>query len=259
VYFKYIIKNTGNVWLSNITLEDSQFFSNETIAEELAPGARITIYVGPAAVEPLQNMNNATVYAEYDTMTCCDSDVAYYYGSFCTYTSNNYRSGTASRLLSYYFYSAFPDGMQIGDYGDSEGYGYKWTRVSSLKSFLRSYGTSGPINYDRLNPTNVRCGGGSLAVQVAALSINVAFSEMSVRNMPQGFGDLVYVNLGNSLSGQTISQILAVANEALGGQPLPEGYTYDSLKNLIQELNEAFDCCKPSTWAQTYLTVDSIL
>ncbi len=260
VYFKYIIRNTGNVALSNITFVDDPLYPNQTISGDLAPGETITIYLGTLQVAPLQNMNEGTISAMYDNVAYSDSDTAYYHGSFCTFTANEYRGkGTAGRLLNSYFSSAFPDGMQIGYYDDSSGHSYEWTRVSSLKSFLRCTGTSGPINYDRLNPTNVRCGGGSLAVQVATLSLNVALSEMSAKCMTPGFGDLVYVNNGDSLSGQTISQILATANNVLGGQPLPDGYTYSSLKILIQQLNDAFDCCKPSLWAQTYLTANQIL
>jgi uncharacterized membrane protein len=260
VYFKYIIRNTGNVALSNITFVDDPLYPPQTISGDLAPGETITIYLGTLQVAPLQNMNEGTISAMYDNVAYSDSDAAYYYGSFCTFTANDYRySGTARRLLNSYFSSAFPDGMQIGYYDDSSGHGYEWTRINSLKSFLRSHGTSGTINHDRLNPTNVRYGGGSLAVQVATLSLNVAFSEMGAKCMTPGFEDLVYLNNGDSLSGQTISQILATANNVLGGQPLPEGYTYSSLKTLIQQLNAAFDCCKPSMWAQTYLSANQIL
>jgi uncharacterized repeat protein (TIGR01451 family) len=259
VYFKYIIKNTGNVMLSNVTFVDDPLSPNQTIAEELPPGETITICLGTLQVAPLQNMNNGTVSAMYNDVAYSDSDAAYYYGSFCTYTANEYGGrGTAGRLLNCYFSSAFPDGLQVGYYREHGGHGYKWTRVSSLVSFLGCSGVSEPIYYNRLNPTNVKYGGGSLAVQVATLSINVALSDLTAKGMPYGFGDLVYVNDDDddSLSGQTVSQILATANAALGGQPLPEGYTCYSLKNLIQRLNAAFDSCEPSAWALTHLTTE---
>lgn len=259
VYFKYVIKNTGNVVLNNITFSDAHSPS-QIIAVELAPGKVITIYLGPFTVEPLQNMNNATVTAKYNNITCQAGDVAYYYGSFCTYTSNEYSgTGTAGKLLNSYFCAVFPTGLQIGNYNTGIGYGYKWTSTSSLKAFLKCTGTSGTINCDKLNPTNLKSGGGTLAVQVVALTINVGFSNMSVKGMPAGFGELIYVNNADSLSNQTVNQILAIANGVLGGQPLPDGYTYNSLKTLIQNLNAAFDCGKPSTWALTYLKTGTIL
>jgi hypothetical protein len=47
------------------------------------------------------------------------------------------------------------------------------------------------------------------------------------------------------------------ANEVLGGGALPSGYTVSNLNDLVSFLNQAFDNCLPSGWAQQYLTPDS--
>jgi hypothetical protein len=75
---------------------------------------------------------------------------------------------------------------------------------------------------------------------------------------PAGLGDLVYVNPGDALSGYKVRQILAAAETALGGGPLPAGYTYSSLSTLCDNLNLSWDTvtpdgCMPSAWALLYL------
>ncbi len=262
VYFKFVVKNTGNVLLSNITLEDDPYlnFSDVAIPSTLQPGKSFTVVVGPVEAELLQNSDNATVTAAYNDTIYSDSDVAYYYGTFCTYTASDFSGkGTANKLLNSNFKTLFCNGLEIGFYTSPDGYGYKWTSASNLKSFLKCTGTSGPISLDKLNPTNVKNGGGALAVQTATLTINVALSNSTIKGIPAGLGDLYYVNDGDSLNGKTISEILAIANEVLGGQPLPQGYTYDSLKNLVANLNCAFDEGAPSSWARTYLRTGTIL
>ncbi len=264
VFFKFEIKNTGNVALTNISLADVPFinFSNANIPTTLQPGQSFKVIIGPICAGLLQNCDNATVTGTYANQTYSDSDTANYYGSLCTYTACSYAgTGTAGKLLNCYYKTTFGTGLQVGYYDSDLGYGYKWTsdKVSSLKTFLKCTGTSGTITCDKLNPTNLKSGGGTLAVQVAALTVNVGFSNMSLKGMPAGFGDLIYINNGDSLSNQTVSQILAIANGVLGGQPLPQGYTYNSLKTLVQNLNAAFDCGSPSTWALAHLKTGTIL
>jgi hypothetical protein len=260
VYFKFVVKNTGNVALSNISLADVPFinFSNANIPATLQPCQSFKVIIGPVKAGLLQNTDNATVTGIYANITVSDSDVANYYGSLCTYTACTYAgTGTAGKLLNCYFKTAFCKGLQVGYYDSNSGYGYKWTsdKVSSLKTFLKCTGTSGLIKSDKLNPVNTKCGGGSLAVQVATLTINVAFGDLSIKGMPSGLGDLHYYKTGDSLNNKTVSEILSISNDVLGGQPLPQGYTYTSLNSLILHLNEAFGNGQPTSWARTYLKV----
>jgi hypothetical protein len=70
---------------------------------------------------------------------------------------------------------------------------------------------------------------------------------------------LYYRNPGDALHGSTVRQILAAAELALGGGPLPTGYTYASLATLCDHLNlswhvETTEGCAPSAWALLYLS-----
>ena len=57
----------------------------------------------------------------------------------------------------------------------------------------------------------------------------------------------------SSLHGQTVRQILAVAETALGGGALPSGYTYASLQDLCEKLVVSFDGGVATAWANAVL------
>ena len=255
VTYKYVIKNTGNVALTTITLEDDPNLSSTLVAASLAPCATVTYIIPPSPALFGQNRDNATASAIYNEVAYNASDIAYYYGSLCTYTACEYSSncGAAANLLKTYFSTAFPQGLEVGYYANITGYGYNWTDVNSLKHVLKSTGTSGTITADILNPCNLTYGGGKLAVQTATLTLNIAFGEQALKCMPSGLAALIYNKTGDALNGKTVSEILAIANDVLGGQPLPLGYTYDSLACLLANINGAYDNCAPSCWARTYL------
>ncbi len=254
VTYKCVIKNTGNVALINVTLEDDPVLPSTQVALTLAPCATFTYVIPPSAALFGQNHDNATASAIYNDVTYNASDTAYYYGSLCTYTACEYsNNGAAANLLKTYFNTTFPNGLEIGYYANVTGYGYNWTDVNSLKQVLKSTGPSGVITVDILNPRNLTYGGGKLAVQAATLALNIAFGEQALKCMPPGLATLIYNKTGDALNGKTVSQILAIANDVLGGQPLPSGYTFDSLACLLANINGAYDNCAPSSWARTYL------
>ena len=256
VTYKCVIKNTGNVALINITLEDDPVLPSTQVASSLAPCATFTYIIPPSAALFGQNSDNATASAIYNDVTYNASDTAYYYGSLCTYTACEYSNcGAAANLLKTYFNTTFPQGLEIGYYANITGYGYNWTDVNSLKQVLKSIGTSGAITADILNPRNLTHGGGKLAVQTATLTLNIAFGEQALKCMPSGLAALIYNKTGDALNGKTVSEILAIANDVLGGQLLPAGYTYDSLACLLANINGAYDNCAPSCWARTYLVM----
>ena len=58
-----------------------------------------------------------------------------------------------------------------------------------------------------------------------------------------GYCDRVFLDAGSA------------PEQALGGGAWPVGYTLSSLNNLVDELNNAFDNCNPSDWAQIHLTL----
>ncbi len=255
VTFKLVIKNTGNVPLDIISIVDIYLPIFPLIDDTLAPRETMTLTLGPIEAIPLQSINLVAISASYENQTVSSIDLAFVYGSLCTYTARDYSASGAAKLLLTNFNSTFPEGLTIGNYNSSNGYGYNWTNPIILKQFLKSYGASGPITADALNPCNTSLGGGALAVQAATLTLNIAFGEQSIKCMPSGLESLVFICENDTLNGLTVAQILAVANGVLANRTLPDGYTYDSLACLIANINGAFKGCQPNSWARTHLEV----
>jgi uncharacterized repeat protein (TIGR01451 family) len=82
VYFKFIVTNTGNVALTNITTTDSDFALNGcSIPSSLDANAYFECIVGPVTALQGQHMNTATVTGQYNSLPAVsDSDSAHYYG-----------------------------------------------------------------------------------------------------------------------------------------------------------------------------------
>jgi hypothetical protein len=176
---------------------------------------------------------------------------------FCTFTKGGYHgNGEPGQHLQQHFISTFPSGMTIGiNDGAGSLHHHIWTAdatgIATLRNYLTSPsgGASTALPTDLVNPENTISG--NLATQVATLTLNVNFSGTG--DMPAGFGNLKLKNTGTSLDGATVSAILAIANNALAGNGLPEGYTFSNLNDLIDNLNKSSDNCEESAWATVHL------
>ena len=81
VYFRFIIVNTGNVPLSNVTLSDNLYTvaGCPLIPNPLPSGASYTCTIGPEAAQLGQHRNTATTTGRYGDLTLRDTDDANYY------------------------------------------------------------------------------------------------------------------------------------------------------------------------------------
>jgi hypothetical protein len=176
---------------------------------------------------------------------------------FCTFTPGGFQGGgEPGELFDENFTTVFPNDLIIGIFdGDGTQHHIRFTAnqtgMDALKQFLTSpsLGPSGPLPSDLTNPTATPAG--HLPIGTVALTLNIGFS--GVGGVPAGFGDLVLVDTGTSLDGATVSQILAIANQALAGNGLPVGFTFGDLNDLVTNLNEAFSDCQESGWATAHL------
>ncbi len=82
VQFKYVVKNTGNTDLTNISLTDDKYdlFGKCTIPATLAPGASFSCLIGPFDAMAGQHTNTATATGQYNGIQVMDSDKANYFG-----------------------------------------------------------------------------------------------------------------------------------------------------------------------------------
>ena len=79
VYFRFVVTNTGNVPLSNVTLTDSMYtLVGCTIPDPLQPGQSHTCWHGPVTAVAGQHTNTARVTGRYGDVTVSDADDANY-------------------------------------------------------------------------------------------------------------------------------------------------------------------------------------
>jgi len=177
--------------------------------------------------------------------------------SFCSYTKGGYAGpGAPGQFFDAHFAETFENDLTIGinDFSGPEHHA-RWTAddtgATSLKSFLTSAAgaSSSAFTADYVNPTATS--NGILPEQTATLTLNIGFS--GVASDPPGFGDLKLKNTGTSLDGATVNDILAFANNALAGNGLPSGFTFSSLNDLIDNINQSWDDCNQSDWAKQHL------
>jgi hypothetical protein len=147
-------------------------------------------------------------------------------------------------LLSLNFDSVFPSGITVGGT-----FTMTFTSAKAVECYLPAGGTPGSLTKTCTNPTRAKAAG-VFGGQVLALKISVGMSGPVTAG---GLGTLVLHDTGTSLDGQTIAQILAAAEVALGGGATPAGFTLSTLNDLITNFNEAFDNGVPSAWAVAHL------
>lgn len=232
-----------------------------------AEGSEVSLLIGYQTVtDPITGL--PTQKPVYYTFACCDplsltataaanidNADAFGPGDYCSFSQGGLGgSGAPYLLLASYFPTLYPNGVEVGIPGDG-GTSMKFTSSLAVKNYLPAGGTPNKLTADLTNPTS--SSSGVFGGQVLALKLNIALSDGGAT--PAELGALYYVNPGDALSGYTVRQILAAAETALGGGPLPTGYTYASLSTLCDNLNLSWDTvtedgCIPSGWAMIYLS-----
>ncbi len=188
-----------------------------------------------------------------------------------TFSQGGYGGGGApAQILMANYTTVFTNGLTLGIFnpvnGNAAPNGLHWQPNSAGLAALQaavsqaSGGSGGPLTQDAINPTTTY-GGGALARQTLALTLNVGFNTAGVLGIgPNNFGSLVYTNSGSdSLNGMTVSQILAAANQALAGLGLPPGYDFNSLASLVNSLNISFDAYTVSSWGAGHLSAPGLV
>jgi hypothetical protein len=143
----------------------------------------------------------------------------------------------AAAILSMYFGTVYPGGsVSVGG-----NFTMKFTSAAAVAAYLGSPGgADSALTANLVNPTS--SSSGALGGALLALQLNVNFTDAGfLGTSAVKFGDLKVLDPGGSLDMQSVRQVLAAANVALGGGALPSGYTYVSLGHLVSQLNLAFD------------------
>ena len=181
---------------------------------------------------------------------------------YLTYTQSDWgafpQGSNAGSLLAFNFSRVYPSGwVMIG--AAAPGLSAKFN-LAGIGNFLPATEPAGVFTVNLVNPMSTSAG--SLAGETLALQLSVDFNNAGVTgNGTPTLGNLVYnpAVLGDSLKGQTIAQILVLANQVLSSQTdaLPRDYTLARLNTLVMNINNSFVGSTVSAWALSNLTLAS--
>jgi hypothetical protein len=110
-----------------------------------------------------------------------------------------------------------------------------FTSAVAIEGFLPQGGTPSVLLMSASNPTSSAAG--VLAGQALSLQLAVDFSNAGVTKA--GLGALKVVS--GKLAGQTVTQVLALANSVLGGGALPTGISISDLNSVLDSMNQNYD------------------
>ena len=149
-------------------------------------------------------------------------------------------------LLSTYFGAVYTGGfVQVGAAN-----WMKFDSAAKIDGYLPAGSTPSTLSTTYTDPTSTSAGvfGG----QVLALRLNDDFQAL-IPGAVHSITSLVLTGTGTSLDGSTVAAIEAAAEKALGGGALPAGFTISGLNDLVDALNNAFENCTTSAWAEAHL------
>ncbi|MCX8056048.1 MAG: CIA30 family protein, partial [Ignavibacteria bacterium] len=153
-----------------------------------------------------------------------------------TYTQDQWCLEPAKSLLENNFATVFPTGFEIG--GEGAPYKAIFTNVNSLKAFLPQIGNVGQFSTNYVNPATTSAG--EFAGNVAALKLNVAFNDAGLLGSASTTKIKNLVVASGPLKDYKVSEVLLLANIALGGGTTP--FTIQVLNEAVKMINYNFAC-----------------
>ena len=227
--------------------------------------------------EPIYATFECAAAADAEDSDCADvgAPAGFQDGEYCTYGKGGYHgSGAPGQLYDNNYLTVFPTGLTIG-IADGAGpkHNASWAATSVGRTALKTYltspagGANTALTADTSDATSTS--GGDLPRQTAALTLSISFNAAGLNGTSTNLGSLTLCNLADgstigswtltaaqatALNGKSISQVLADANNALGGNGLPAYVgSFGDLNQLVTALNTSFEECQVSSFATTYL------
>ncbi|MEY4594565.1 MAG: hypothetical protein RIQ47_975, partial [Bacteroidota bacterium] len=168
-------------------------------------------------------------------------------GSFRTYGLGGWGSSSTSipgAYLNANFSSVFPNGLVIGACGSF----IRLTSSTAVRAFLPTSGTPKKLNLGTLlNPTSASYSN-TLAGQLVALRLNIAFDSANAAFAPSGILFKNAVVTSGQFAGFTVQQLYDAANTAIGC-----GGTKSYLSALTDALNLANESWRDGIQRNTYI------
>ena len=237
-----ILVTLGGTATSSVTTSTSGYSFSNLVAGSYSLSAAPTTVIGgfaynlttvsPLSVALAAGENRANVNFGYRMAI-----------AYTTYTQGGWGASPAGNnpgtLLQNNFNTVYPTGAVIIGVPNVAGrYYLRFTSSTAIRNFLPTGGAPKVLKASAVNPTT--CAAGVFAGQVLAVQLAVDFS--SAGKITGGLKDLK-IAPGNTLAGQTVMQVLALANQVLGGNTaaLPAGVSLSMLNDVMTRINENFD------------------
>jgi len=156
-------------------------------------------------------------------------------GGFITYTQGGWGSpsnSTPGQIRESFFEFVFPNGLIAGS-----DFTLTLSAASAVRNFLPQGGTPYKFVQNYTDPPSTSAGilGGQLVAALMNYHYNLA--GYLGTNQEYNLGELI-INSG-PFEGKTVAELLAIANNAIGGGVTP--YTYSEISNALTQLNENFN------------------
>lgn len=174
-------------------------------------------------------------------------------GNYATYIQAAWgakpKTGNAAQLLADNFATVYPTGEIVIGTPDTVGrYSITMTGAAVIQTFLPQGGPAVALTQSYVDPISLwkpKHAGkyghhkmiSQLAGQVMALQLNVDFSNKALTR----FGLASLRVASGPLAGQTVSQVLALGNRVLGGDPVPTGLTLQVINDVIKSINRNYE------------------
>jgi uncharacterized repeat protein (TIGR01451 family) len=231
------VLNQGNGGQVQVTLPAGGAVTLGEIANALN-GAVLSNYTSTLACTGASLSSGGTTSGTFtmpdNDVTCTLTNTRGAVGGFTTYTQGGWgapaNGNNPGALLKANFAAVYPSGVTIGGTRT-----LKFTTSAAIEAFLPAGGKAAVLTASATNPTSSSAG--VFAGQVLALRLSVDFS---VKGLTKTGLSSMRVASG-LLAGQTVQQVLALANAVLGGGALPSGMTISQLNDIVDKINNNFD------------------
>jgi uncharacterized repeat protein (TIGR01451 family) len=233
--------NGGLVWQTATATQGTCSIASNLLSCNLgtiAAGSSVTVTVKSTSTTTTamcqSQLNPAAVATASGGLKAQDSGSQGCASGFTTFTQGGWgappHGNNPGALLKANFSTVFPSGVTIGT-----GKTAKFTSAAAIQGYLPAGGTGGAFTTSYVNPTSTSAG--VLGGQLLSATLSVNFSNAGITK--PGLGGLIVKS--GPFAGDSVSQVLTIANTAIGGGGLPSGISFSDLTTVLDNINSNFD------------------
>jgi len=223
-----------------------------SISQTLLGGGNASVAFSEFLVELISRVNAAFTIGTPTPWAQLHLKKGWQQGDMLTRTQQTWNDLTGWSVAFNDVYTSTFGVVEVGIPGLA-GFSMRFSTTLAVQDYLIASGTPAVLDTDLLNP--ISSSSGSFGGEVLVLQLNVDFAANGTLGGSSGiaFGNLMLYNMDDTtLNGLTVSEVLAIANQMLGGNTTT-GYSFATMNMLASQLNGAFSGGGVSTFAQEHL------